>query len=123
LSGIAAAGRSNEVSFERSLSADVQGHAMEPATHHSGVPQFKGEDIKTVLLQELDQPRLVSIDHDQIRADAEQVHIDPGAADALAQVVGIMLAIIFHRRAVNDNPLFQDFGQSIVIDACRIAEH
>ena len=67
---------------------------MELATHHSGVPQFKGEDIKTVLLQELDQPRLVSIDHDQIRADAEQVHIDLGAADALAQVVGIMLAII-----------------------------
>ena len=40
---------------------------MGPAAQHLGVPQLEGDDIETLLLQELDQGRLISIDHDQIR--------------------------------------------------------
>jgi hypothetical protein len=70
-----------EVSLERSSSADVQGDAMEPTTHHLGVPQFQGDYIKTLLLQKSYERRLIPIDHDQIRVDAECIHIDPVTAN------------------------------------------
>ena len=44
---------------------------MEPTAQHLGVPQFKGNYIKTLFLQKSDQTRLVLIDHDQIRINAE----------------------------------------------------
>jgi hypothetical protein len=50
---------------------------MEPTTHHLGVPQFQGDYIKTLLLQKSYERRLIPIDHDQIRVDAECIHIDP----------------------------------------------
>ena len=56
---------------------------MEPAAQHFGVPQFQGDYIKTLLLQKLYERRLISIDHDQIRIDAECIHIDPVTANAL----------------------------------------
>ena len=56
---------------------------MEAASQHFGVPQLEPDDINTLLFQQLDQSRLVLINHDQIRADAEQVHVDPFATNAL----------------------------------------
>jgi hypothetical protein len=96
---------------------------MEPATQHFGVPQLQADYIQTPLLQEPDQSRLILIDHDQIRADAEQIHIDPVAANALGRIIGIVSAGILHRWTVNDFPLFQDCGQSFVVDSSRIAEN
>jgi hypothetical protein len=71
-----------EVSLERSFAANVQGYAMVPATQHFGVPQLQANHIKTLFFQQFDQGSLVSIHHDQVRVNAEQVHIDPLAADA-----------------------------------------
>src|SRR5216684_5071290 len=71
-----------EVSLELSSSADVQGNAMRPAAQHFGVAQFQGDYINTLLFQKLDESRLISIDHDQIRIDAECIHVDPVAPDA-----------------------------------------
>jgi len=69
--GIAKAGCSIKVPLERSSSADVQGYAMEPTAQHFGVSQFQGDDIKTLFLHKFDQGRLVLIDHDHIRINAE----------------------------------------------------
>ena len=71
-----------EVSLERSRSADVQCNAMGPAAQHFGVAQFERNYIKTLLLQKFYEGRLISVDHDQIRIDAERIHIDPIAANA-----------------------------------------
>ena len=95
---------------------------MEPTAQHFGVPQFQRDYIKTLLLQKFYESRLISIDHDQIRTDAECIHIDPVTANAFGQIVGIISVCILHRWTVNDFPLFQDFGQGIVIDTSRIAE-
>src|SRR5262245_35666965 len=35
-----------EVSLERSGSSHVEGHAVEPATQHFGVPQLYGDDVQ-----------------------------------------------------------------------------
>ncbi len=48
--GIAKAGCLIKVSLERSRSADVQGYAMEATAQHFCVPQFQGDDIKTLFL-------------------------------------------------------------------------
>ena len=56
---------------------------MEPTAQHLGVPQLQRNDIYAVPLEDLDQHLLVSISHDQIRTDAEDIHVDPLAADAL----------------------------------------
>ena len=74
--------RSIEVSLQRSSSADIQGNAMGPTTQHFGVPQFQGDHIKTLLLQKFHERRLIPINHDQIRTDAEGIHIDPVTANA-----------------------------------------
>ena len=66
-----------EVSLQRSSSADVQGNAMGSAAKQFGVPQFQGNYIMTMLLQESYQSRLIFIDHDQVWIDAEYIHIDP----------------------------------------------
>jgi hypothetical protein len=71
-----------EVSLELPPSADVQGNAMRPAGQHLGVTQFQGDYIEPVLFQEPDESRLVSINYDQIRADAECIHVDPVAPHA-----------------------------------------
>jgi hypothetical protein len=71
-----------EVSLQRSSPADVQGNAMGPAAHQFGVPQFQGDYIETMLFQESYQTRLISIDHDQARSDAECIHIDPVTTNA-----------------------------------------
>ena len=71
-----------EISLECSCPADIQGYAMVPATQHFGVPQLQADYIKTLSLQQFDQGRLVSIDHDQVWVNTEQIHIDPLAADA-----------------------------------------
>ena len=71
-----------EVSLELSPSSDVQGNAVRPTAQHFGVAQFKGNYIKTLLFQKLDEGRLISIDHDQIRANAECIHVDPVAPNA-----------------------------------------
>ena len=112
-----------EVSLQRPSSADVQRHAMESTTQHLGVPKLKRDDIEAVLLQEPDQSGLVSIGHDQIGIDAEQIHIDPIAANALGKIVSIVPVRILHRRAVDDLPLLQDLGQSRVINPGWIAEN
>ena len=72
-----------EISLECSCPADIQGDAMKPATQHFGMPQLERDDIYALLLQQLDQCRLVLSTTDQVRVDAEQVHIDPLAANAL----------------------------------------
>ena len=56
---------------------------MKSAAQHLGVPQLQADNIKTLFLQESDQTRLVLIDYDQTRIDAEDIHIDPVATDAL----------------------------------------
>ena len=71
-----------EVSLERSSSADVQGNAMGPTPQHFGVPQFQGDYVKTLLLQKFYESRLISSDHDQIRIDAECIHVDPVTPNA-----------------------------------------
>ena len=78
---ISKSGHSIEVSLHRSLSAGIQGNAMKPATQHFGVSQFQGNHIQTMFLQELDQGCLVPVDHDKVRIDAEQIHIDPFTAN------------------------------------------
>jgi hypothetical protein len=83
------AGCSIEVALERTFAADVQGDAMVPAPQHFGVSQLQADYIKTLFLQEFDQGRLVSINHDQVRVDAEQIHINPLAADASGQIFAI----------------------------------
>jgi hypothetical protein len=85
--------RSVEVLLESSGPANVQGGAMETTPQHPGVSQLEPDDINTLLLQQLDQSRLVPIHHDQVRVDAEQVHIDPLAANAPGQVVNHYCAI------------------------------
>ena len=75
-----------------------------------------------MLLEELDERRLVSIDDDQIRIDAERIHIDPVATDAFGNVIGIMSVRVLHRRTVDDLPLFQDWRQRIVVKTTGIAE-
>ena len=55
---------------------------MRPTTQHLGVAQFQGDYIKPLLFQKLDQSRLISIDYDQIRTDAECVHVDPVTPNA-----------------------------------------
>ena len=69
--GSAIAGCLIKVSLERSSSADVQGYAMEPTAQHFGVSQFQRNYLKTLFLHKFDQGRLVVIDHDQIRINAE----------------------------------------------------
>ncbi len=96
-------------------SADVQGHAMESAAQHLGVPQLERDDVEPVLLQKPDEGGLISIDHHQIRIDAERIHVDPVAADASGQIIGIVPVRVLHRRAVDDFPLLQDRGQRIVV--------
>jgi hypothetical protein len=71
-----------EVSLQHSGPADVQGHAMGPTAHHFGVPNFQGDDIKTLFLQQSYESRLIPVDHDQIRTNAECIHIDPVTANA-----------------------------------------
>ena len=44
----------------------------------------------------------------------KQVHVDPVAADALGEIVGIVPLRVLHGRAVDDLPLLQDRGQGIV---------
>ena len=75
---------------------------------------LSGMTSRPVLLQEPDQGGLIPIDHDQIGIDAEQVHVDPVAADALGQIVGIVPLRVLHGRAVDDVPLLQDRGQRLV---------
>src|SRR5258708_5099563 len=111
-----------EVSLERSSPADVQGDAMEPTAHHLEMPKFQRDYIEPLPLQEFYESRLIPVDHDHIRIDAECIHIDPVAADAFGQIVGIVPVRILHRWTVNDLPLLQDFGQGIVVDTSRVAE-
>jgi len=96
---------------------------MGPTAQHLGVPQFQRDHIETVLLQKPHESRLVSIHHDQIRIDAECVHINPVTTDTFGQVVGVISARVLHRRTIDDLPLFQDFWQRIVVNPSRIAEH
>src|SRR5215472_8349861 len=79
-----------EVSLERPLATDVQGDAVGPSAQHLGVAQFQRDDVKPVLFQELYERRLIAVDHDQVRIDAEGIHVNPVAADALGQIVGII---------------------------------
>ena len=62
-----------------------------------GVPQFQGDYIKTLLLQEFYERRLISIDHDQIGIDAECIHVNPVTANAFGQIVGIISVCVLHR--------------------------
>src|SRR5262245_6756886 len=111
-----------EVSLERSGSSHVEGHAVEPTTQHFGVAQLYGDDVEPFLLQQLYERRLITIDHDQVRTDAECIHVDPVTPDGFGEIIGIVSLGVFHRRTVDDFPLLQDFRQSIVADASRIAE-
>ena len=79
---ISNAGQSIEVSLHRPFPAGVQGNAMKPATQHFGVPDFVRNHIQPMFLQHFDQSCLVLIDHDQVRIDAEQIHINPLATNA-----------------------------------------
>jgi hypothetical protein len=72
-----------EVSLERSSSADIQGNAMGPAAHHFGVTKFQRDYIKALLFQEFYESGLITINHDQIRIDAECIHVDPISANRL----------------------------------------
>ena len=95
---------------------------MGSAAQHLGMPQFQWDDVKAVLLEKLDERGLVSIDNNQIRTNAERIHIDPIATDALGNVIGIMSARIIHWRTVDNLPLFQDRRQRIVIETAGIAQ-
>ena len=64
-------GCSIEVSLESSSPADVQSNAMVPTAQHFGVPQLQVDYVKTLLLEESDQCRLIRIDHNKIRVNAE----------------------------------------------------
>jgi hypothetical protein len=46
------------------------------------VPQFQGYHINAFPLEKSYECLLISIDHGQVRIDAEYIHIDPIAADA-----------------------------------------
>ena len=80
-----------------------------------GVPQFQGNHIKTLLLQEFYQRRLISIDHDQIRIDAECIHVDPIAADAFAADGVTQQPIVFVTNSDDDGYLFVN-GQLVASD-------
>jgi hypothetical protein len=95
---------------------------MGSAAQQLGMPQFQWDDVKAVLLEKLDERALVSVDDNQIRIDAERVHIDPIATNAFGNVIGIMSVRILHRRTVDDLPLFQDRRQRIVIETTGIAQ-
>ncbi len=64
---------------------------MKSTSQHSGMPQFERDHIETLFFQKLDQTRVVELDHDQIRVDAEQIHIDPRTADRLRHIVRIVI--------------------------------
>ena len=87
-----------------------------------GMPQFQWDDVKAMLLEKLDEGGLVSVDDNQIRIDAERIHIDPIATDAFGNIIGIMSVRVLHRRTVDDLPLFQDRRQRIVIETTGIAQ-
>ena len=86
-----------------------------------GMPQFQWDDVKTVLLEKLDEGGLVSVDDNQIGTDTECIHIDPIATDAFGNIIGIMSVCILHRRTIDDLPLFQERRQRIVIETTWIA--
>src|SRR6516162_5537724 len=111
-----------EVPLERPPAADVQGDAVGPPAQHLGVAQFQRDDVKSVLFQKLYERRLIAVDHDKVRIDAEDIHVDPVTADAFGQIVGIISVCVLHRRAVDDFPLLENLGQGIVIDPSGIAE-
>ena len=88
---------------------------MWSAAQQLGMSQLQRDDFKAMLLEKLDERGLSSIDNTQIRIDAEHVHVDPIAADAFGNVIGIMSVRILHRRTVDDLPLLQDRRQRIVV--------
>jgi hypothetical protein len=58
-----------------------------------GMPQFQWDDFKAVLLEQLDERWLIAVHDNQIRIDAEGVHIDPIAAYAPGDVVGVVSVV------------------------------
>src|SRR4051812_1602365 len=95
---------------------------MGSSAQQFGVPQLQRDYIETLLLQESYERRLISIDHDQIRINAECIHVDPVTANALGQIVGIISVSVLHWWTVDDFPLLQDFGQGVIIDPSRIGQ-
>src|SRR6476659_7382817 len=95
---------------------------MGSAAQQLGMPQSQRDHVKAVLLKKFDERELVSVDDDEIRINAERVHIDPIATDASGNVIGLTSVRILHRRTVDDLPLFQDRRQRIVIETTGIAQ-
>src|SRR6516164_11665547 len=95
---------------------------MGSAAQQLGMPQFQWDDVKAVLLEKLDERGLVPVDDNQIRINAERVHIDPIATDAFGNVLGIMRVRIFHWSTVDDLPLFQYRRQRMVVETTWIAQ-
>src|SRR6516162_10062877 len=96
---------------------------MGSAAQQLGMPQSQWDDVKAALLEKLDERRLVSVDDNQIRANAERVHVDPIAADAIRNIIGIMSVRVLHRRTIDYLPLFQNWRQRTVAETPRIAKH
>jgi hypothetical protein len=111
-----------KISFKLSRSADVQGYAVEAATHHFGMSQFYRDYINTVLFDQFYQGSLIAIHDHQIRVNAESIHINPVTAYAFRQIFVIISLRVLHLRTVNNIPLFQDLRQGVIIDAARVAQ-
>src|SRR6516164_484679 len=95
---------------------------MGAAAQQLRMPQFQCDDVKALLLEKLDERGLALVDDNQIRINAERVHIDPIATDAFGNVLGIMSVRIFHWSRVDDLPLFQDRRQRMVVETTWIAQ-
>ena len=96
---------------------------MGTSPQHLGMPQSQRDDVKTVPFQKLDKRELISVDDNQIRTDAERIHINPVAADAFGNVIGIMPAGILHWWAVDHVPLLQDGWQRFGVETSWITKN
>ena len=96
---------------------------MWSAAQQLGMSQLQRDDFKAMLLEKLDERGLSSIDNTQIRIDAEHVHVDPIAADAFGNVIGIMPAGILHWWAVDHVPLLQDGWQRFGVETSWITKN
>ena len=70
---------------------------MKSTTRHIQMTRIQTNYIEPMPLHKLDQARLISIGHDQIRTGTEQIHAVPRAADALGAILGIVLVPAFTR--------------------------
>ena len=95
---------------------------MKAATQHPGVAQFDGYHGKAMVFQQPDKSGLIAVYDDRIRVYAEQVHVDPLAANRLVEVGRGMPFLVFHGWTVNHIPFLQKFGDGRVIETLGIGE-